>query len=268
MDGVTVNILLLNPNMTQAVSERLCVTAASVASPGTVILPSTAPRGFAYIANRAEAQIAGAIALETLAERAGSYDAAIIAAFGDPGLLAARELFDVPVIGMSEAAMLTACMLGQRFGIVSFAAQMAPWYEECVATHGLTGRCAGVFCLDEPFVSVADVASEKQDALVALAMAAVAAGADVIILAGAPLAGLAATVAHLIPVPLVDQVQAALRQAETLVLLAPRKATSGAFRRPPAKATTGLAPALAARIEHRDAESVLSERAGGGEGTQ
>lgn len=246
------NILLLNPNMSEAVTDRLVATARLVASPGTIIMPSTAPRGFPYISSRAEAQIAGAIALETLAERAGTYDAAIIAAFGDPGLFASRELFDQPVVGMSEAAMLTACMLGKRFGIVSFAAQMGPWYTECVEHHGLMGRCAGVFCLDEPFSSITDVADEKNEALVALAQRAVKSGADVIILAGAPLAGLAARVADRIPVPLVDQVQAALRQAETLVALRPRKAEAGNFRRPGAKPTTGLGTALAARIEHND----------------
>ncbi|MBN8535202.1 MAG: Asp/Glu/hydantoin racemase [Rhizobiales bacterium] len=245
-------ILMLNPNMTEAMTDRLVETAARVASPGTVLSRATAPRGFPYISSRAEAQIAGAITLEMLSERQGQFDAAIIAAFGDPGLVAARELFDQPVIGMSEAAMLTSLMLGKRFGIVSFAARMAPWYEECVEMHGLMGRCAGVFCLDEPFTSVADVASEKSEALVGLSTKAIAGGADVIILAGAPLAGLAAEVAHLVPVPLVDQAQAALKQAETLAALKPHKARAGRFQRPPAKPSHGLARVLAARISHDD----------------
>ncbi len=245
-------ILLLNPNMTEAVTARLVAAASPVAAPGTSIIPATATRGFPYISSRAEAQVAGVIALEMLTERAGSFDAAIIAAFGDPGLFGARELFDVPVIGMSEAAMLTACMLGKRFGIVSFAAQMAPWYAECVESHGLMGRCSGIHCLDGGFTSLVDVQEEKEAALVDLAGKAVGAGADVVILAGAPLAGLAAKVVTRIPVPLVDQIQAALKQAEALVALKPRKAGAGGFVRPPAKPTTGLAPALAARFEHRD----------------
>lgn len=252
---MSARILILNPNMTEVMTERLARTAARVSAPGTVILQATAQRGFPYISSRAEAQIAGAIALEMLADRHGQFDVAIIAAFGDPGLMAARELFDQPVIGMSEAAMLTALMLGKRFGIVSFAARMAPWYEECVEMHGLTGRCAGIFCLDEPFTSVTDVAAEKSDALVQLCAKAISTGADVVVLAGAPLAGLAAEVAHLVPVPLVDQVQAALKQAEALAALRPRKADAGRFQRPPAKPNHGLAPALAARIAHDDSPS-------------
>ena len=245
-------VLILNPNMTEAMTDRLAETAQRVAASGTVISRATAPRGFPYISSRTEAQIAGAIALEMLSEKQGQFDAAIIAAFGDPGLFAARELFDAPIVGMSEAAMITALMLGKRFGIVSFAARMAPWYEECVEAHELKGRCAGVFCLDEPFTSVTDVADEKSEALINLSKKAIAAGADVVILAGAPLAGLAAQIAHLVPVPLVDQVQAALKQAETLAALKPHKARAGRFQRPHAKPSQGLAPALARRISHDD----------------
>jgi allantoin racemase len=247
------NILLLNPNTSADVTERLASVARQAAAAGTVVTLATAPRGVPYISNRAEALIGGAVALEMLAERNGTFDAAIIAAFGDPGLFGARELFDTPVVGMSEAAMLTACMLGKRFGIVSFAQALAPWYEECVESHGLAGRCAGIRCLDEPFHSIADVQAEKEEALTRLALAAVREdGADVVILAGAPLAGLAAAIAGRIPVPLVDQVQAALKQAEALVSLKPRKATAGRFRRPDAKPSLGLPRALAARLGRED----------------
>lgn len=245
-------ILLLNPNTTEAITQRLLAAAQAVAAPGTEILPLTAPRGVPYIASRAEAQIGGAIALEMLAEQHDKVDAAIIAAFGDPGLMGARELFDIPVIGMAEAAMLTACMLGKRFAIITFARALGPWYEECVAMHGLQVRCAGIRMLDEGFADIADVQEEKEAVIVELARRAVVEDeADCVILAGAPLAGLAAKVAERIPVPVVDQMGAALKQAEALVALKPRKASAGTFRRPPAKSTNGLAEKLAARIEGR-----------------
>jgi len=245
-------ILLLNPNTTGAVTDLLAAAARAAASTATEIVPVTAPRGVPYIATRAEAQIGGALALEMLAERHAEVNAAIIAAFGDPGLTGARELFDIPVVGLAEAAMLTACMLGGRFGIVTFARALGPWYRECVALHGLESRCAGIRMLDEDFRAVADVSAEKEDVLVALAERAVAEdGAEAVILAGAPLAGLAPRVRDRISVPVVDQVAAAVRQAETLVALRPRKALAGSFRRPAPKSTIGLPDALAARIEHR-----------------
>lgn len=244
-------ILLLNPNTTADVTDLLHAAGSKAASTGTELVPATATRGVPYIATRAEAQIGGAIALEMLAE-AGSIDAAIIAAFGDPGLFGARELFAFPVVGLAEAAMLTACMLGRRFSIVTFAGALAPWYEECVAMHGLSSRCAGIRTLDGAFRSISEVQAEKEELLVALANRAVEQDdADVVILSGAPLAGLAAKVGDRIPVPVVDPVAAAVRQAETLAALKPRKAVAGTFRRPDPKPTRGLAEPLAAIIEHR-----------------
>jgi allantoin racemase len=246
-------ILLLNPNTTPAITDRLYQAAVEVTAPGTVLVPLTAPRGVPYIATRAEAQIGGVVALEMLAEEHRNVDAAIIAAFGDPGLLAARELFDIPVIGMAEAAMLAACMLGRSFAIVTFASALGPWYRECVEMHGLSGRCAGIRMLDGAFRSISDVQEEKEELLVELANRAVAElEADVVILAGAPLAGLARKVKSRIPVPVVDQAQAAVKLAESILALGTKKAIAGTFRRPAAKATIGLPIALQHRIEHTD----------------
>ncbi|MGG5818620.1 aspartate/glutamate racemase family protein [Falsiroseomonas sp. HW251] len=242
-------ILLVNPNTTAAVTDLLVAAARPVAAPGTEIVPLTAPRGVPYISSRAEAQLAGAQLLETLAEHAPGADAAIVAAFGDPGLMAARELFDIPVIGMSEAAMLTACMLGRRFAIVTFSTNLGPWYRDCVEMHGMQDRCAAIRCLDGAFRAITEVQEEKEAMLVELAERAVREdGADVVILSGAPLAGLAAKVADRVPVPLVDPIQAAVKQAEALVALKPRKATAGSFARPPGKPSRGLADTLARRI--------------------
>lgn len=246
-------VLLLNPNISGEITRLMLDVGRRAAVPGTELIPCTATRGVPYIATRAEAQIGGAIALEMLAEHHHEVDAAIIAAFGDPGLFAARELFDIPVIGLAEAAMLTACMAGRRFAIVTFAQALGPWYEECVRAHGLWERCAGIRMLDQSFAHISDVATEKEDLLVALANRAVIEDeADVLIFAGAPLSGLAERVADRVPVPVIDQVVAAVKQAEALGALHLRKATAGTFRRPNPKPTVGLAAALAARLEHRD----------------
>ena len=149
--------------------------------------------------------------------------------------------------------MLTDCMLGPRFAIVTFARALGPWYQECVDMHGMTGRCAGIRMLDDPFKSIGDVQDEKENLLAELAnRAALELEADAVILAGAPLAGLAARIKERVPVPVVDQMAAAVKQAEALVTLGVRKPTVGTFRRPDAKPTISLPDALAARIEHRD----------------
>ncbi len=246
-------ILMLNPNTSTGVTDLIMAAAKPAAAPGTELIPATAPRGVPYIATRAEAVLGGAMALEMLAELHSQVDAAIIAAFADPGLGGARELFPIPVIGLAEAGMLTACMLGGRFSIVTFAAALEPWYRECVAWHGLEKRCASIRTLDGTFRGIGSVQEEKADLLVSLANRAVEEDqADVVLLAGAPLAGLGPKVAHSISVPVVDCVAAAVKQAEALVTLAPLKAQAGSFRRPDPKPSVGLPSALARWIAHEE----------------
>jgi Asp/Glu/hydantoin racemase len=239
-------LLLANPNTSQSITDRIAIVARAAASPGTEIVAVTGATGVPYIATRAEAAVAGRTTLELMAEHATGCDAAIVAAFGDPGLGGARELLAMPVVGLAEAAMLTACMLGRRFSIVTFSQSLGPWYRECVEYHGLQSRLAGIRCLDGGFRDIADVQHEKEMLLIELCDRTIREDdADVIILGGAPLAGLAAQVVDHVPVPLVDGVAAAVRQAETLAALRPRKATAGSFRRPDAKPIIGVSQALA-----------------------
>jgi allantoin racemase len=245
-------ILLLNSNTSVSITDLLMMSAAKAATRDTELVPLTAPRGVPYISSRADAQIGGAVVLELLAEHHRTVDAAIIAAFGDPGLGGARELFDIPIIGMAEAAMLTACMLGRSFAIVTFSDGLVPWYNECLDWNGLRGRCNGVFSLSGTFQSISEVQAEKEEQLLALVHTVAQHGADVAILAGAPLSGLAAKLRERAPIPLVDGIQAAVKQAEALVALRPAKAQAGTFRRPPPKPMTGVSPALARRFDGTD----------------
>jgi allantoin racemase len=51
--------------------------------------------------------------------REKQFDAVIIGCAGDPGLTPARELLDIPVIGPAEASFLYACMISDRFSILT-----------------------------------------------------------------------------------------------------------------------------------------------------
>lgn len=236
-------LLLANPNTSQVMTNQMAAVARRAAPPDCRIETVTALRGFPYISTRAEAQVAGAVLLEVLAS--ADADAAIVAAFGDPGLRAAREFCDFPVVGVADAAMMTAAMLGERFAIVAFTRRMRSWYLDCVRDAGLATRFAG---FQAPGVEPARVESAQEDlheALLACVDAAIDQdGADVVILAGAPLAGVAERLAAEVRVPLVDPIAAATLQAATLVRLGPKQAG----RHRPAKVSIGLDPALARRF--------------------
>lgn len=235
-------LLLVNPNTTQALTDRMTGLVRPALPPGVLLSSMTAPRGFAYISSLPEAQVAGAICLEMLAE-AEPPDAAIIAAFGDPGLAAARALFPFPVIGMAEAAILTALQLGRSFAIVTFTSAMRVWYGQSVENLGASARFLGVWTPGEGKVDIADVARSQREALHALVLQAVQDGAEVVILGGAPLAGLAAELAADTPIPLVDPLIAATHQAVALARQGPWPRACATLPAP--KASTGLSPALA-----------------------
>ncbi len=104
----------------------------------------------AYIETRFEALVGGYATACAAAEHAGQFDGLVVAAFGDPGLAGLKELFDVPVVGMTEAALASACLLGQRFSIIAISHRIQAWYRECVAANGLSSRLASVRSLQEP----------------------------------------------------------------------------------------------------------------------
>jgi len=180
-----------------------------------------------------------------IAEEADDVDAVVVAAFGDPGMPALKELVDQPVVGISEAAFSTAIMLGQRFSIVAISQRIAVWYRECVERNGLGDRLGSIRSLAEAIPDIGLVQQDFGPHLIRMANETVTDdGADVVILAGAPLAGLARQVRGSISVPVVDGIAAGVAQAELLVRLDCGSHRSGSFAAPPLKPNAGLTPAL------------------------
>ena len=245
-------LLLINPNISDSVSDLIRAEAERSAAPGTTIEVLTASFGVAYIETRFEALIGAYATAQLAAEHHERFDAVIVAAFGDPGLGGLREALPCPVTGLTEAALASACLLGGRFSIVAISQRIKAWYRETVAHYGLESRLASIRALDEPLADIGNVQGNQGDQLVALAERCVAEdGADVIVLAGAPLAGLARSIASRLPVPAVDGVSSAVRHAQSMVALRPLRAQRGSFAPPPVKQNRGLPEAVARLLERR-----------------
>lgn len=245
-------LLLINPNISDSVSDLIRTEAQRTAAPDTEVTVLTAPFGVAYIETRFEALIGAYATAQLAAEHHARHDAVVVAAFGDPGLPGLREALPCPVTGLTEAALASACLLGQRFSIVAISQRIRAWYRETVQAYGLEGRLASIRGLDEPLADIGNVQGNQGERLVALAESCVDEdGADVIVLAGAPLAGLARSLRGRLPVPVVDGVSSAVRHAESLVALQAGRATRGSFSPPPVKPHRGLSPAMARLLERR-----------------
>jgi allantoin racemase len=244
-------ILLINANTTAAVTERIAAEARRVASPGCEIVPVTGTFGAPIIGTRAEMAIAEHAALDLFARHGAGVDAVVMGVSFDVGLRALRELADVPVVGMTEAACLVACTLGGPFGIVTYGARSAAILREIVAGYGLAERLAGVHGLD---ASPADMLKDPQALHAQIAGAACdlarREGAEAVILAGAVMAGLPPLLQEQVPCPLVEGIACGIGLAELLVRLAPAKARSGSFAAVGTRATEGLGPELTALL-HR-----------------
>jgi allantoin racemase len=105
---VSLRILLANANTTEAVTAICAASARAAASPGTEIVPTTPRFGPALISSRVENAIAAHGILDCLAAHHAGCDAAIRAVSHDTALAAARQLLPIPVLGITEAACLTA----------------------------------------------------------------------------------------------------------------------------------------------------------------
>jgi Asp/Glu/hydantoin racemase len=81
------------------------------------------------------------------AQRQG-YDAFAIGHFQDGGLYEARAKVDIPVLGLGEAAMLYACTLGQKIGLVTIHPIFIPMHEEQIQRYGLSNRVVAVKAIE------------------------------------------------------------------------------------------------------------------------
>ncbi len=77
---------------------------------------------------------------ESLRAERGRYNAVVVSSLVDPGLDSARELCEIPVIGLGESSMLLACMLGMRFSIILYDGRVQQLLEKNVRKIGLEKR--------------------------------------------------------------------------------------------------------------------------------
>jgi Asp/Glu/hydantoin racemase len=137
----------------------------------------------------------------------------VIACFSDPGLHAAREVAGRPVFGIAECGVLTALMLGARFGLISILQTVIARHRRFLGTMGVNDRFAGDRAIG---VKVTELADEN---VTFARMAAVGAalrdedGADVVVMACAGMADYRARLADTLGIPVVEPTQAAAAMA-------------------------------------------------------
>jgi allantoin racemase len=231
-------ILIVNPNTTASMTQTIGAAARAVAAPGTEISAVTSSMGPASIEGFYDEAFAVPGLIQALLE-APDADAGIIACFDDTGLDAARSVARFPVVGICEAALVTAGQLAKRVAIITTLPRSIVPLEELVCRYGFADRALVSACN----VAVLDLekagsgAEEKLDAEIARALDK---GAEAIVLGCAGMADLALALSRKFGVPVIDGVAAAVKQAEALVGLKLTTSRRGSYAFPAAKSYTGM----------------------------
>ena len=239
-------ILVVNANTSEIVTEKVAKEARASAGPDTEIVAVTGTFGGRVIGSRAEHAIGEHSTIALVSRHAPTCDAVLIAVSYDTGLRGARELLPIPVVGMTEAGLLTACMLGGRIGVITFGRRVLPLYHELVAGYGLTARIAGWRVLESTAAYGRGDHPELDREIVAAAQDLVLHDfAETIVLTGAVMAGVPRRLQPDVAVPIVDCIASGVRQAELLVRLALPKPRAGSYAPPTDRELVDVDPAIA-----------------------
>jgi allantoin racemase len=153
------------------------------------------------------------------AERDG-FDAVIIGCFGDPGLEAARELVDMPVIGPGESSLLLAAGLGHRITVVTVLDSLIAASEQQAYRAGVLAKLASVCSAEIPVLSLMTDRAATVAAVLEVGRQAIRQDrADTLILGCMTMSflGIAEEVSDELGVPVINAGRAALKAAESLV---------------------------------------------------
>ena len=206
-------VLLINPNTSAAVTERMAAEMRAVLGPAHTLRPVTARFGASYIASEVSYAVAAHAALDAWASQIAEghrFDAICVGCFGDPGVTALRECAGVPVVGLAEAALREAALHGDHV-VVTGGAAWRPMLERFVAAQGLAEGLEAIHLIEKSGAALMAQPDGGATEVRAALLAALSPRTRALVIGGAALGGLARQVADAVPVPVIDSVQAGAR---------------------------------------------------------
>ncbi|SLN24851.1 Glutamate racemase [Falsiruegeria litorea R37] len=210
-------ILVINPNTTTSMTEKIGIAAKAVARPDTEIVATNSQDGPASIQGYLD--VANCIpGLLAEVSRHQDVDAIVIACFDDTGVDAVRSLVNVPVLGIGEAAYHAATMIANKFSVITTLSRSVPGLEHNLMRYGLAQKCARVRATDIPVLKLEEgdpatmfkIKSEIRDSIEQD-------NTEAIVLGCAGMADLMAQLSEEFGLPVIDGVAAGVTFAEALV---------------------------------------------------
>ncbi len=235
------HLLVINPNTTASMTDKIGAAARSVAGPDTEITSVNPAHGPVSIEGYYDEVFSVPGLLEEIAkgETAG-VDGHVIACFDDTGLDAARALANAPVVGICESAVHLASLVAGSFSLVTTLGRSVPALEGLMLRYGMERRCRSVRAAEVAVLDLEAPGSTARDRIKAEIWAALREdGAEAIVLGCAGMADLAAELSETFGVPVIDGVAAAVKMIEALVGLGLKTSKVGAYAAPLPKPYAG-----------------------------
>jgi allantoin racemase len=227
-------IAVINPNTTASMTDKAAGCARAVVDRSTEIVAVTNRTGPPSIESHYDEAMAVPGLLTEIArcEEQG-VDGYVIACFGDPGLDAARELARGPVLGIAEAGMHAATMVGRSFSIVTTLGRTIGQAEHLVARYGYAAMCHSIYACEVPVLDLDQPGSEARKLVIELCRRAVEVDqADSVLLGCAGMADFCEEVGEQVGVPVIDGVTAAVTFVDALLRLGLQTSTRSEYASP------------------------------------
>jgi allantoin racemase len=238
-------LIVINGNSPPAMTEGIASAARQVLFPNTALEVITPASGPATIEGYLDGELSALAVCDEIGRRCSDADAFVIACFSDPGLYAARQMIPQPVVGIAEAALLTAVQIGHSFSLLTPQPGLQPVLKRLVRGYHLQERLASIQAVEMRVTEAAQPGEARLSAFEAAGRRAIRDdGAEVLILAGAVMAGMELELARRLGVPVLDAVKCGVVQAQALVMLGLSTSKIGAFSPPLAKDRLGLSEGL------------------------
>jgi allantoin racemase len=230
-------IFVINPNTSASVTDHIRRELEKIKRPETELRVENPQHGPVSIESAYDEALATPPTLELVRQaNQEGYDAMILACFSDPGLDAAKEISEVPVLGIEETTMHVAAMLGHKFSITTVFRNRVPTRDEHVKLRGLESAYASALVMNMPVLEMDSRPDEAKARILELSRHAVEEdGAEVIILGCAGLTGYAEDVERELGVVVLDPTSVTFKMAETMVELGLHHSKIARFAQPPQK---------------------------------
>lgn len=236
-------IKIINPNTTQSMTDSIDHIAVRYADPETEIIavsPKTGPDSIECYVDEYLA-VPGVIQEVIKGDRLEGADAFIIACFGDPGLSAAREVTDKPVLGICESAITMAKFIAPYFSVVSVLDRSRKVTEDAVKAYGAESFCRSIRTTG---LSVLEFGRDPEKGLAALTQQSKKAveedGAECVLLGCAGFVDFVDALRNELGVPVLDGVMPAVKFAEALVKMGTKTSKANTWKAPEPKCFNGF----------------------------